>query len=91
MTVLATPTSFKYTPSWRAMMWRYATFNVHSPLDTWHPIPHDGEWYQVDIAFLDRSIGGLLSGAAESWRRGIWTGGRHEANARIGRHFGLWE
>jgi hypothetical protein len=91
MSVLATPTMFKYTPAWRAMIWRSATFNVHAPLDTWHPRPRDGEWYQVGIAFLDRSIGGVPSGASESWRRGIYTGGQHEANARIACHSRQWE
>ena len=88
MSVLATPSSFKYTPAWRAMIWRSHAFKIHSPLSGWHPIPRDGEWYQrgyPDSIFDSR----LPSGRAESWRRGVWTGGLHEAKARI-EHLWWW-
>ena len=95
MKTLKTPSRWNYTPAWRAEMWRSETFKIHAPLDRWHPKARDGEWYHVGYPrehpwMHGNIIDGWGAGAYNSWRRGIWTGGRHEAEARAERHLWWW-
>lgn len=96
MGALKNPSCWRYTPEWRAEMWRSQTFGIHARLDLWHPRAREGEWYHVGYTRNDRWIRddniveGWSGGAYDSWRRGIWTGGRHEAEARIRHHRWAW-